>query len=113
MLLAHLNELVPDKEARKLIWKKSTIDQTLLYYASDIIHELDNVCDSQTIVKNIWRWISLDAHNQRAMTLEEFERAYVNLDRKNASCDTWDVYKNIMDKLLTEILSEEEAFSGE
>lgn len=113
MLLANLDKLVPDKEARELIWKESTIDKTLLYYASDIIHELDNACDSKIIVKNIWRWISLGAHDQRAMTLEEFARAYVNLDGKNVSCAAWDAYKGIMEKLLEEILSREEAFLGE
>lgn len=111
MLLAHLDKLVPDKEARKKIWKESMIDKTLLYYASDIIHELDNACDSKIIAKNIWRWISLDAHNQRAMTFEQFARAYENLNRENASCAEWDAYKGIVDKLLEEIRSREEAYA--
>lgn len=113
MLLAHLDKLVPDKEARKKIWKESLIDKTLLYYASDIIHELDNACDSKIIAKNIWRWISLGAHNQTAMTFEEFVRAYVNLDGENVSRAAWDAYKDIMDELLAEISSREEAFLGE
>lgn len=111
MLLAHLDKLVPDKEARKKIWKESMIDKTLLYYASDIIHELDTVCDSKIIAKNIWRWISLDAHNQRAMTFEQFARAYASLNRANASCAEWDAYKGIVDKLLEEIRSREEAYA--
>lgn len=111
MLLAHLDKLVPDKEARKKIWKESLIDKTLLYYASDIIHELDNACDSKIIAKNIWRWISLDAHNQRAMTFEQFARAYASQNRANASCAEWDAYKGIVDKLLEEIRSREEAYA--
>lgn len=113
MLLAHLDKLVPDKEARKKIWKESTIDKTLLYYASDIIQELDSACGSKIIARNIWRWISMDAHNQRVMTFEEFARAYANLDGKNVSRAAWDAYKDIMDELLAEISSREEAFLGE
>ena len=112
-MLLDLNRLAMDNEARKVINKYSMIDTTLLYYASDIIHELDNACDSKTTAKNIWRWIFLDTHNQKEMTCEEFSRLYrTQADAKSRSA-AWEAYKRIMDKLLAEIQSREKAYRND
>lgn len=103
MLLAHLDKLVPDKEARKKIWKESLIDKTLLYYASDIIHELDNACDSKRTVDALWRLIRQSVAEEKMYCEAKVRGAFATAGEIPHSHSIREAYIYAVDTVLVEI----------
>lgn len=97
-------KVVPNAEARSAIWEANMVNDVLLRNATEIIRNLDMVCDSKSLANRVWNEIVYSTRvGRKEKHKEMLQRCIIGNSRedryRNANA-VYRAYEVLMDKLL-------------
>lgn len=97
-------KVVPNAEARAAIWEANMVNDVLLRNATEIIRNLDMVCDSKSFASRVWNEIVYRTRvGRKEKHKEMFQRCSIGdewKDRYHNANAVYRAYESAMDKLL-------------
>lgn len=97
-------KVVPNAEARAAIWEANMVNDVLLRNATEIIRNLDMVCDSKSFASRVWNEIVDSTRvGRKEKHKEMFQRCSIGdewKDRYHNANAVYRAYESAMDKLL-------------
>ena len=104
VMLVIPEKVVPNAEARSAIWEANMVNDVLLRKATEIIRNLDMVCDSKSFASRVWNEIVYSTRvGRKEKHKEMFQRCSVGdewKDRYHNANAVYRAYESAMDKLL-------------
>lgn len=104
VMLVIPEKVVPNAEARAAIWEANMVNDVLLRNATEIIRNLDMVCDSKSFASRVWNEIVYSTRvGRKEKHKEMFQRCSVGdewKDRYHNANAVYRAYESAMDKLL-------------
>lgn len=104
VMLVIPEKVVPNAEARAAIWEANMVNDVLLRNATEIIRNLDMVCDSKSFASRVWDEIVYSTRvGRKEKHKEMFQRCSVGdewKDRYHNANAVYRAYESAMDKLL-------------
>lgn len=104
VMLVIPEKVVPNAEARSAIWEANMVNDVLLRNATEIIRNLDMVCDSKSFASRVWNEIVYSTRvGRKEKHKEMFQRCSVGdewKDRYHNANAVYRAYESAMDKLL-------------
>lgn len=98
-------KVVPNAEARAAIWEANMVNDVLLRNATEIIRNLDMVCDSKSLANRVWNEIVYSTRvGRKEKHKEMLQRCIIGNsweDRYRNANAVYRAYEVLMDKLLS------------
>ena len=108
-------KVVPNAEARAAIWEANMVNDVLLRNATEIIRNLDMVCDSKSFASRVWNEIVYSTRvGRKEKHKEMFQRCSIGdewKDRYHNANAVYRAYESAMDKLLAKTKQLREAIA--